>query len=185
MRLKSTIVGLVCFCRVSLGVLADEPVRLGATPYVLHFKVVEWSEYKTDEKTGLKYRIGLAEKHMKIVPNNTALGAILEITNTGHADVSLHAYAVSQLVSWLYVDNERVATCPLVGDAVEEPILLKPGESWVQLFGFLMLGNEPEPGEREVVVAFGVEDPEASDPVELKSATVSVEFKQETNNKPE
>ncbi len=183
MKFKTMIVVLVGFAASGVGIRAGElewkPLLYPTTRGI---KVVEWSAHQTDEKTRLRYRIGLTQEEV-VLQKDLQLGVFIEIGNTGDEDVYLHAYESRQLVTWLYIDDKRLATSPLVGDAaVSEPILLRSGESWVQLHGFLVLGEGLKPGKHEVVVAFGIAR-EAGDPLELKSAPLTVEFKRDTENK--
>ncbi len=180
MRIKAVFIVLIGTFVVGVAVLASEPRKLRILHVGLGTKVVEWSEYRTDERTTLRYRIGLSQKQ-GVLDDEVRLGMLIEISNTGKDIISLRSLSFfpsdeSQLVSWFYVDGKAAGYSPVFSDAVEKAILLKPGESWVQILGF-PLSEKLEPGRHEIVVAFGILQ-KRGNPLRRKTAPVTVAFKE-------
>ena len=174
MKLKTIVAGGMCLLVVGMGVSADESRGKRFRPGVLGIKVLEWSEYKTDEKTGLKCRLGILGKTVSDDPGEM-LSFLLELTNAGESSHNLRGSSGKDLVCMLLIDGKSESMFPMPGILIEEPILLKPGESWIQTVCFPNQSTKIEAGEHELSVSIGRMGEDGAW-VELRTPAVSIEF---------
>ncbi len=178
MRFNAVFIGLIGLLAISIGVQASRP----GDPWHFGVKVAKWSEFKTDEKTELRYRIGVGQNEITDDPMQN-VSIVIEITNTGEEKQLLNADDRSSLRSTLWVDDKQVGlSTPLTGVAppVVRPCLppmiaLEAGESWVEHVSFANPSSKVEAGEHKVSMGFSYSGDRGM-PVGLKTAAVTVEF---------
>ena len=152
-------------------------------------KATIWSASVTNAETALVYRFGVVQAEMDISPGKTwEYPVVVEITNAGKKATELYAYGPAEPPSIkcdFYVDGERLGYSPVVGDAVDSHITLKPGERFTRtLRGYWWIKTE---NKMNLSVGFSVVTkkepiPEApstlfkSETKELRTAALPINF---------